>query len=176
MEPPVLTTARLVLRCVTSADEDAIVRACNDPLIAHYLPLPRPYTRDDARKFVTDSAAAWLNDTTYGFGFYDATTNQLAGTCALKNTLRGVVELGYWTGPDYRGGGFTTEAVRRLCQWAFDELPIHRIEGYIIVGNDESQAVALNIGFELEGLLRQRAYRNGQIRDWWVFGLLARPA
>lgn len=175
MEPPVLSTKHLVLRCVTSADEDAIVEACNDPLIAQYLWFPVPYTHEDARKFIADSSVDWAEDTTYGFGFYEASTGQLAGTCALMPVLRGVVELGYWTAPAYRNGGFTTEAVHRLCQWGFDELPIHRIEGWVMVGNESSRAVARKIGFELEGMLRQRAYRRGQPRDWWVGALLSRP-
>ncbi|MCV7145914.1 GNAT family N-acetyltransferase [Mycobacterium riyadhense] len=177
MKPPVLATDRLVLHCVTSADEDAIVQACNDPLIVDYLPFPVPYTHEDARKFIADSAVGWAEDTTYGFGFYDTATDQLAGTCALMKThLRGVVELGYWTAPDCRNGGFTIEAARRLCQWGFDQLAIHRIEGWVIVGNERSNAVALKIGFEREGMLRQRAYRKGQPRDWWVYGLLSRPS
>lgn len=44
------------------------------------------------------------------------------------------------------------------------------------MGNQGSKAVAESIGFELEGLLRKRAMLNGEPQDWWVGGLLARPA
>ncbi|SKK82853.1 Putative acetyltransferase [Mycobacteroides abscessus subsp. massiliense] len=42
MEPVELQTDRLMLRAVADADAAAIVDACNDPEILHYLPLPVP--------------------------------------------------------------------------------------------------------------------------------------
>ncbi|WP_372586916.1 GNAT family N-acetyltransferase [Mycobacteroides abscessus] len=71
--------------------------------------------------------------------------------------------------------GLTTEAVQRLCQWGFDVLDAHRIEWWAVVGNEGSRAVAEAAGFEMEGLLRQRACRRQEPADWWVGGLLPRP-
>lgn len=175
MEPVELQTKRLVLRRVTAADEGALAEACNDPLIAQFVPLPSPYTAEDARRFVTASADGWAQDVQYGLGFYLATSGELAGTCVLKRMESGVVDLGYWAAPAHRRKGLTVEAARRLCQWGFDVLCVHRIEWWAVVGNDGSRAVAEAVGFELEGPLRRRAYQAGEPRDWWVGGLLSRP-
>ncbi|AMW22149.1 GNAT family N-acetyltransferase [Mycobacteroides chelonae] len=175
MEPTELQTDRLVLRAVTAADEAAIVEACNEPQIAHYLPLPVPYTREDARSFVARSAQEWADNARYGFGFFLADTDELVGTCSLKSIAPGVVEVGYWSASRHRRKGLTTEAIRRLCQWGFDVLGVHRIEWWAVVGNDGSRAVAQAVGFDMEGLLRQRGYRREAPADWWVGGLLSRP-
>ncbi|MFA4081232.1 GNAT family N-acetyltransferase [Mycobacteroides salmoniphilum] len=175
MEPIELRTDRLVLRAITAADEAALVEACNDPEITHYLPLPVPYSLEDARNFIVRSAQEWADNSRYGFGFFLRDTGELVGTCSLKSITPGVVEVGYWSASQYRRKGLTTEAIRRLCQWGFDELAAHRIEWWAVVGNDGSRAVAEAVGFEMEGLLHQRAYRREEPADWWVGGLLSRP-
>lgn len=175
MEPVELQTDRLVLRAVTTDDAAAIVDACNDPAIAYYLPLPAPYTAEAANNFIAKSAEEWDDNSRYGFGFYLVDTRELAGTCALKLISPGVLEVGYWSAPRHRRKGLTVEAVRRLCQWGFDELSAHRIEWWAVVGNDGSRGVAEAVGFEMEGLLRRRSYRRDQPADWWVAGLLRRP-
>ncbi|TDZ78513.1 putative ribosomal N-acetyltransferase YdaF [Mycobacteroides salmoniphilum] len=175
MEPVELQTERLLLRAVTAADEAAFVESCNDPEIAHYLSVSVPYTPENARKFVVESAAGWADDTGYGFGFCLAETDELVGTCSLRPISRGVLEVGYWSASQHRRKGLTTEAIRRLCQWGFDVLDAHRIEWWAVVGNEGSRAVAQAVGFEMEGLLRQRSYRREAPADWWVGGLLSRP-
>ncbi|BDD83456.1 hypothetical protein TPB0596_32190 [Tsukamurella pulmonis] len=85
------------------------------------------------------------------------------------------MELGYWAAPGKRRRGYTLEAARRVCQWGFDILGIHRIDWWAVVGNDSSRAVAESIGFEVEGVLRQRAMLRGVPQDWWIGGLLTRP-
>lgn len=175
MEPVELQTDRLVLRAVTVDDETAIVNACNDREILHYLPLPVPYTAEAAGDFIATSAQEWVDGSRYGFGFFLTDTGELAGTCALKSISPGVLEVGYWSARRHRRKGMTAEAVRRLCQWGFDELSAHRIEWWAIVGNDGSRAVAEAVGFEMEGLLRRRSYLRDEPADWWVGGLLRRP-
>ncbi|MDH6199160.1 RimJ/RimL family protein N-acetyltransferase [Mycobacterium frederiksbergense] len=178
VEPVVLQTARLVLRCVTSTDEDALVNACNDPLLARYVPVPSPYLHEDARKYVAEVAEGWAADTEFAFGFYVASTGQLAGTCGLKRRAQGTVEVGYWTASQHRGHGFATEAVRRLCQWAFDELDFGQIELWAEVENDSSRAVATRVGFKMDRLLRHQPHQAnpaGPSRDWWIGSLESRP-
>lgn len=115
MEPVELQTDRLMLRAVADADASAIVDACNDPEILHYLPLPVPYTVGDARSFIAASAQEWVAGTRYGFGFFVMDTGELAGTCSLKPVTSGVLEVGYWSAAQHRRKGLTTEAVQRLC-------------------------------------------------------------
>lgn len=45
-------TERLVLRPYRPDDADAVYRACLDPDISRWIPLPALYTRADAEEFV----------------------------------------------------------------------------------------------------------------------------
>lgn len=63
-------------------------------------------------------------------------------------------EIGYWLLPSHRGLGVVTAAVRYLCQWAFEEREIHRIQIRCAVGNVTSNAIPKRLGFTLEGTER----------------------
>lgn len=173
MDPVELHTPRLILRRPGDGEVAAIAEACADPSIQRFVPVPSPYTTDDARRFVATVAREWEGDESYAFAAHVG--DELVGMTHLARRERGFVELGYWAVPAHRRRGYTAEAARRLCQWGFDTLGIHRIDWWAVVGNDGSRAVAESIGFAVEGTLRQRAMLNGVPQDWWVGGLLVRP-
>ena len=53
----VVRTGRLLLRPFRPDDEDAVFRACQDPETQRWIGvLPVPYTRADAREYVTGTA------------------------------------------------------------------------------------------------------------------------
>ena len=69
-------------------------------------------------------------------------------------------EIGYWTVPAARGRGVAAAAVDAACRWAFEHLPVDRIELCHAVENTASGRVAEKAGFIHEGRLR-RSYRYG---------------
>jgi len=58
--------------------------------------------------------------------------------------------------------------------WAFDDLQLHRIEADIEPRNARSEKLLRALGFQAEGLLRERFCSAGEIQHSMVFGLLAR--
>ena len=173
MDPVELHSPRLTLRRPGDGEVSAIAEACADPSIQRYVPVPSPYTTDDARRFVATVAREWEHDESYAFAAHVG--DELVAMTHLTRREPGFVELGYWAVPAHRRRGYTAEAARRLCQWGFETLGIHRIDWWAVVGNEGSRAVAESIGFVVEGTLRKRSVLNGAPQDWWVGGLLARP-
>ncbi len=177
METTSLTTDRLVLRPFEERDVDAVTAACQDPEIARYIPFPEPYARKDAEEFVTvTSRAGWREDTMYNFGVF-TTSGALVGSMglvriALLRTAEHQAEIGYWTAKDQRGNGYAQEAGRAVAEWAFTDLGVERLEWVAEVGNEASRAVALRLGFEMEGTQRARIVNRGTRRDAWIASLL----
>ena len=72
------------------------------------------------------------------------------------------------------------EAARAVCAWAFDTWASDRLEWYAEAGNEGSRAVALKLGFVMEGTVRSRVLHKGTRRDAWSGSLLpsdwARPS
>jgi RimJ/RimL family protein N-acetyltransferase len=179
MEPITLTTGRLHLRPLGPQDADAVHAACQDPEIPRWTSVPSPYTQQDAADFTGRICPdGWREDSLYNFGVFTADDGTLVGCMGLVR-LAGALpaptrqaELGYWTAKEARGRGYTAEAGREVCRWAFASLGAERIEWYAEAGNEGSRAVALKIGFVMEGTLRSRIVHEGTRRDAWAGSLL----
>ncbi|MFD7918500.1 GNAT family N-acetyltransferase [Streptomyces sp. NPDC059740] len=178
MEPTRLVTDRLLLRPFGLSDVPAVHAACQDPLIPRWTVVPSPYSLRDAEEFVTEhSARGWERDETYNFAVTDRADGSLVGAMGLVHLehLAAPVrqaELGYWTAAPYRRRGMTAEAATAVVRWAFTELGVERLEWCAEAGNEASRAVALKVGFRMEGTARAQYPRGGTRRDAWRGSLL----
>ncbi|WP_405879507.1 GNAT family N-acetyltransferase [Streptomyces sp. NBC_01136] len=173
MDPVTLETARLLLRPFALSDADAVYAACQDADIQYYTPAPTPFRREDAEKYVAETAPrGWATDHDHILGAFRSDNGALVGSFCLTELSRGVYELGYWAAKEQRSRGYSAEAARALCDWGFTTLEAHRIEWWAMAGNVASGALAEKLGFTVEGTLRNRTMVNGEPHDWWVGGLL----
>jgi RimJ/RimL family protein N-acetyltransferase len=151
-------------------DVPAIVDACNDPDIQHWIPtVPRPYTEEDARAFVRGEVAG-----VHGHQFAITEKGRVVGSIGMSvNDLFRNGHIGYWCAPDARSRGVTTRALRVLCRFALDELQLQRLELITDPDNRPSQRVAEKVGFRREGVLRSHLlHPDGRRRDSVMFSLL----
>jgi RimJ/RimL family protein N-acetyltransferase len=178
MQSVTLTTDRLYLRELEPGDIDAVHAACQDPEIPRWTNVPSPYTREHAEEFVGQiSPQGWRDDTLYNFGVFTREGGALVSSMGLVRLgqLAAPVrqaELGYWTAKEQRGKGYTVEAGRAVCRWAFESLGVERLEWYADAGNEGSRAVALRLGFVMEGTQRAKISVRGIRRDAWTGSLL----
>ena len=173
MEPVEIAAGRLQLRPWTPYDESDLVRGANDPEVTRYTGLPSPYTAENARAFVAGAARWWAEGTAAHWAVRDATTGDLLASVGLMAIGRGEATISYWTMPEARGRGATSEAVAAVCRWGFDALGLVRIGWACCVGNYASRAVAQKAGFTIEGGTRQSFVQRGVRVDDWVGSLLA---
>jgi len=81
-------------------------------------------------------------------------------------------ELGYILfGPEDRGKGYITEAVRLVSKYLFDAKPILRLTIQCEPGNAGSRKVAEKCGYKLEGIARSVFESYGQVTDIEVWSL-----
>lgn len=83
-------------------------------------------------------------------------------------------EMGYWLCRDAQGRGTMTMCCRALVGLAFGALDLNRVEIHVATGNDRSRAIPVRLGFSLEGVMRDAAFRSGVFEDHAVYGLLRR--
>ncbi|MFE7753141.1 GNAT family N-acetyltransferase [Streptomyces sp. NPDC057428] len=171
----VLHSGRLVLRAFDTSDIPATRASCADPLTQRWLPLPQPYTLEDATAWCTATARA-MRESGDGiqFAVTDSGTGCLMGQVGLKRTdWRALVsEVGYWVSPWARGHGIAAEATRTLARWLLTNQHFQRLELRAAAENTASQAVALKAGFHREGTLRSAGFVNGARVDLVLFSLL----
>jgi len=81
-------------------------------------------------------------------------------------------ELGYWLGEEFWGKGIVTEAIKQICEIAFEKLNIVRIFAEPYETNLGSRRVLEKSGFKLEGILKNSVFKNGNIINSCVYALL----
>ena len=81
-------------------------------------------------------------------------------------------EIGYWLDKDEEGKGFTTMACRQLCDYAFTQMKMHRLEIRCAVNNEASKKLPVRLGFKKEGVLAGAEYLNGKFGDLELYSLL----
>lgn len=98
-----------------------------------------------------------------------------AGTVGLNspNVVWGTAEVGYMIDPDHWGNGYATDAVSRLCQYAFEERRLNKVYAKVYATNPASRRVLEKVGFVEEGRLRAEAFVEGEYVDVHRYGLLA---
>ncbi|MBQ6833920.1 MAG: GNAT family N-acetyltransferase [Lachnospiraceae bacterium] len=134
------------------------------------------YTTEYQEKMCCDQENAWEKQTDYRFFICrKENESEVIGTIALTNLVRGVFQscfLGYQLDAEHVNRGYMTEATRRIVEFAFDELRLHRIEGNIIPRNHASRAVVEKCGFVNEGTSRKYLKINGVWEDHIHYVLL----
>jgi len=73
------------------------------------------------------------------------------------------IEIGYWLSENYQKKGIVTQSVEALCQFAFEELRINRIQIRCAVGNEPSKKIPQSLGFVFEGVERDGELLTGGI-------------
>ena len=175
----VLETERLRLRAFLESDVDDVYKACSDPELQKWLPIPRPgvpYTREDAELWcLRDAPSMRTSGEGQQWAVTEIDTGRLVGAVGLvrigwpaMNT-----EIGYWATPWARGRGYIGEAVLALSRWALDQ-GFQRIEIKADTHNLPSRRVAEKSGFTFEGVERSAMPLHEGRADLAVYSLLPR--
>ena len=169
---PKLTDGTVTLRGHRAEDAEGTFEQCQDPVSREWTTVPLPYTREDARSFVTERMPrGWADGTTWGFAV--EVDGRYAGTIELRDEGEGRLEVAYGSHPWVRGTGAMERAVRLLVDWGFSDRGAQVIVWRANKGNWPSRKLAWRLGFSFDGTVRASLPHRGELRDGWVGTLLA---
>ena len=157
-----IPTRRLLLRPFESSDGPAFFRYMSDPEVARYNSSP-PLSLEEAQESVDTSVAALAlaPEGTKSSRFAITLRPQgdgrgeLIGHCQLltEASAPAQAELAYYLNRSFWNQGYTTEAVRALLRYGFEELGQQRIFAKCLPDNAASQRVLEKAGLHAEGSL-----------------------
>jgi RimJ/RimL family protein N-acetyltransferase len=151
MYVPVLTTARLILRPLESADADAIQQRFPRWEIVRFLAagIPWPYPADGAEKYVGDIALPAMQAGQEWHWSIRPTTlpDQLIGVVSLMD--RPDNNRGFWIDPDWQGQGFASEAAMAVTGFWFETLGRSVLRARKATANKLSQRISARTGMRL---------------------------
>lgn len=71
-------------------------------------------------------------------------------------------EIGLWLLPDFWGKGIMSEVMPLICKYAFEELGIHRVEGFVESENRNCKNAMAKLDFQHEGTMKDCEMKNGK--------------
>lgn len=175
---PTLRTERLELRLLVAADAPALFALFSDPAVMRYWSRPPMTDEAEAAELLVGALVAFARGASLRWGMQRREDPTVIGTVSLfhldAQSRRG--ELGYALRSEDWGQGLMHEALLAVVDWAFDEagLDLHRLEADLDPRNAASRRALERLGFQEEGLLRERWTVAGETTDSLIMGLLRR--
>ena len=161
---PTIETERLVLRKLKVSDYADMYEYSKMKEVTKYLlwkehPDIR-YTRD----YIAFIQSQYRAGNFYDWALIDRQSNKMIGTCgfARLDFENNSAEIGYVINPKFWGSGYATEAVKRVIEFGFENMNLHRIEARYIIGNEVSRRVMEKCGMTFEGIHNSSLYVKGE--------------
>ncbi len=171
-----LETPRLILRPFQESDLEAFAAYRSDPQVARFQSWQAPYTLEQAAAFIRDmqtiqpgTPGEW-----YQLALERNSTPGLIGDCAfhiLAHDLR-QAKIGFSLASGFQGQGYATEAVRRLLDYLFAELDLHRAIAICDAENTASARLLERVGMRREGHFIENIWFKGAWGSEYVYSVL----
>ena len=174
-----LLTPRLTMAPLKPADAVSLQPLASRREIADTtISIPHPLSEATARDWIRDQ----VESDHQGQSTHRVLRHRSDAVCLGCICLRGIdqehlqAELSLWIAVEFWGKGYGTEATRAVVALGFEGLGLNRIHAHHMVRNPGSGRVLEKVGFQREGLLRQRVIKWGVFEDVILLGLLKREA
>lgn len=128
------------------------------------------YTYETQKSILIESYKQFINGSSLDLGIF--IDNNMIGKIKLSNVVYGVFKsafLGYSIDEGYQGKGYMKEAVMLLCDYAFQDMGLHRLEASTLLENGKSQGVLRACGFKELGINEKYLYIDGEWKDHITF-------
>jgi len=173
---PALETDRLRLREMTPDDVTSLLKHLGNPEVVRFIDTQPIKTRQQADEWLRWMGSFFSAKDGLRWGVTLKSDGTFIGSAGLHGWNREVryAEIGYDIAQAHWGNGYATEVVQGIIDFGFNRMMLNRIEADVVSGNDASMRVLEKIGFQQEGILRQRVYKGGAYLDSYLFSLLCK--
>jgi len=171
----VMIGKRVYLRPPTKADAEEIARYGRRETetffdIGRHLPMPAGFARwgDEQQK---EAFPDWIR-----FAVCLRENDELIGEVGMLEVdylNRAAETASFFHRPEYRGGGYGSEAKHLLLEYAFEKLGLHMVQSWVYFPNTRSAAALRKQGYREAGRVNWIYAHNGSFDSFVVFDLLA---
>lgn len=170
-----IETERMILRPFTMDDGEAMFRNwASDPEVTKFLTWPAHGSIEISNMVLSDWVSHYGEDDYYQWAIVVKELGQPIGSISVvsKNDRAELVHIGYCIGKNWWHQGYTSEALKAVMDFFFDEVGVNRVETRHDPNNPNSGRVMVKCGMKFEGTLRQSDWNNQGICDASWYGLL----
>ncbi|WP_089282979.1 GNAT family N-acetyltransferase [Anaerovirgula multivorans] len=162
---------------MTEDDAELLLKYWSDNEVTRYMNINAFSDIDQAKEMIDLLNHLFKEKQAIRWGIYNKEFDWLIGTCGYNSGLKEetyIGEIGYELGSQYWRQGFMVEALTCIINYGFNTLNLNRIEAYVMLENQKSLKLLEKLGFQKEGILRERGYYKNQFWDEYIFSLLKR--
>lgn len=166
----IIVCSKFILRKLKPVeDKESISENINDKDVLKTLPMNFPYTDADYEKFVKSFEEEENAIERDSVKFIIDVDGKAVGSVGLSWKLRDCSKhrgsIGYWLGKKYWGQGIMTEAIKVMCDIAFNELDKLKLNISALEDNIGSRRVAEKNGFKLEWTAVKEEFKEGKYKN-----------
>lgn len=171
---PTLQSDRLLLRQIVDTDIEHIFKGLSHPDVINYYGVSFNTLEETTEQmaFFTDLEK---QETGIWWAVCSKASGDFYGAGGFNNWSKQnhKAEIGFWLLPEYWGQGIMAEAIPLICTYGFDELRLHRIEGFVETENINCKRALAKLGFTLEGTMRDCEIKNGKYISLDIYSMIS---
>ena len=162
-EFPIIKTERLLHRQFVDNDLENVFKGLSHPEIIKYYGVSFQ-TLEATKEQMTFFADLEKNETGIWWAVCSADNKTFYGAGGLSslNKEHKKAEIGFWLISEFWGNGIMKEAMPLICNYGFDNLELHRIEGFVESENKNCKNAMAKLDFQHEGTMKECEIKNGK--------------
>ncbi len=170
---PTIKTEKLLLRQIVDSDIDNIFKGLSHPDIIKYYGV-NFQTLEATKEQMTFYADLERNETGIWWAVCSIDNKIFYGAGGLNSLSKEhkKAEIGFWLLKEFWGQGIMTEVMPIICNYGFEKLGLHRIEGLVESDNLNCINAMKKLDFHYEGTMRDCEIKNGKFISLDIYAKL----
>lgn len=159
----------VLLRAIEEDDAKVLMDLINDPEVENAVfGWSYPVSLSSQKKWISNL----VNDTTVHYII--EVDNKAVGVAIISSIdmKNRTANMNIKLLKGYRGKGVATRTLNLIITYCFDELNMHCLTANVIERNEDSRKLWVKLGFNEDGILRHRVYKNGLYHNVVSYSLL----
>lgn len=173
--PVINLDEKFYLREIRLSDAGEYYRYINHDLVKRFVPVNcLPQTEARAVSDLLFLINLYKEKKGVYWGICTKKDDKLIGTCGFEtwHKTHARLELVYDLSPNYWGNNIMFRSLQMIIAFAFQVIPVNRIEAVTTPDNEKSIRILKKLYFNQEGTLRQFRYFKYNFTDVYMFSLL----
>lgn len=167
---PILKTERLLLRQFVASDIENVFKGLSHPEVIKYYGISFQ-TIEETNEQMVFFASLEKEKTGIWWAICSADNQTFFGGGGFHNLCNEnhKAEIGFWLLPEFWRKGIMKEAMPLLCNFGFENLNLHRIEGFVESENENCKKAMEKLDFHNEGTMKECEIKNGKYISLEIF-------
>ncbi len=147
---PILTTERLILRCLEVSDDQRLFTLRSNKTVNKYIVRTIQKNIKEIRTFISEINNGINNNEWIYWVITLKESPKLIGTICYWNfsSKKTVAEIGYELDPAFQGKGIMSEAIKKIVAFGFQEIELDAIEAFTHKKNNNSTKLLQKYNFK----------------------------